>query len=374
MHQKNKKAPKIIRELFFIRAIACLSVVMIHAISYAYRSYSLNGLQIIYLKNIQMLFMFATPSFILISLIILSHSYKNRKPKHFWRKRWQYLMMPYFCIGFLYVLVFQNESLSFADFLIKLLKIYFLGEWVGYFVIIIVQFYALYFILDKYLQRLRPMPTILLSFILNFLYLYHVNFQLKIPFLKDISFYKYYYLFFFSWIFYFVVGYYIGRHLDRFTELIKRYYPLILIGILLNYLLIIYLTNEKILTSISSKRVDILLYTCLVLFGLYYIGSKIKKIPTFLLWISQSSYGIYLLHDIILKHVGNKLFTLISIPFPVYILLQFLMGVLLPMGIVYIFNQWKKGPLLVGKINLQKIQPNKKSITWDGSAEMTKHR
>ena len=356
MHQQNKKAPKLIKELFFLRAIACLSVVLIHTISYTYRSYPFHATQISYLKNIQMLFMYATPSFICISLIILSHSYKRRKPRYFWRKRWKYLLMPYFCIGLLYALLFQNDALPFTDFVIKLLKIYFLGEWVGYFVIVIIQFYALYFLLDKYLQRIQPIWVLSASFVINFMYLYHINFQPQHPFLQSISFYKYTYLFFFSWIFYFFVGYYIGRHLERFTQLINRYSAFIFIGIILNYLLICYLTNEKIITTISSKRVDILFYTCFVLFGLYYIGSKIKKIPTILFLISQSSYGIYLLHDIVLKHIGNNLFSLFSIPFPIYILLQFLTGVFVPMGIVYLFNKWNKGAFLVGKINLAKFQ------------------
>src|SRR5690606_37619192 len=115
-----------------------------------------------------------------------------------------------------------------------------------------------------------------------------------------------------------------------------------------------YLTNEQMITTISSKRVDILFYTCLVLSGLYYIGSKIKKIPSLLMLISQSSYGIYLLHDIVMKHIGNKLLTLIPIPFPLYIILQFLIGVFVPLIIVYLCNMWKKGDFLVGKLNLQK--------------------
>lgn len=354
MQQKNKKDSKLIKELFFLRAIACLSVVLIHTISYTYQTYSLHETQISYLKNFQMLFMYATPCFICISLIILSHSYQSKKPKHFWRKRWQFLILPYFFIGFLYAVIFQAKSLHLAEFIIKLLRIYFLGEWVGYFVIVIIQFYALYFLLNKYLQRLQPKMMITIAFLLNFFYLYHLNFQPQLPFLQAISFYKYSHLFFLSWIFYFIVGYYIGKYLERFTQFISRYYLFIFLGIVLNYTLICYLTNEQMITTISSKRVDILFYTCLVLSGLYYIGSKIKKIPSLLMLISQSSYGIYLLHDIVMKHIGNKLLTLIPIPFPLYIILQFLIGVFVPLIIVYLCNMWKKGAFLVGKLNLQK--------------------
>lgn len=361
LHPNTKKAPQLINELFFLRSMACLSVVLIHAISYTYQLYELNNVQIMYLKKIQMSLMYATPSFVCISLIILSHSYKNRKPQNFWRKRWQYLLLPYFCIGLLYATAFSNQTLNATDFIIKLLKIYFLGEWVGYFVIIIIQFYGLYFFLDKQLQRFHPITMIIIGFLINFTYLYYINFVPQLPFLKTISFYKYSHLFFLSWIFYFLVGYYIGRNLKRFTQILNRYWYLIFIGIVVNYLLILYLFDQQILTTISSKRVDILLYTCCVLFGLYYIGSKLKRIPSIILLISQSSYGIYLLHDIVLKHIGNQIYRLFSFPFPVYLLLQFLIGVFVPMGIVYLFNKWNKGAFLVGKINLKKIQQDRKN-------------
>lgn len=356
MYANKPSTPQLIRELFFLRAIACLSVVLIHAISYTYRIYELNNTQIMYLKKIQIAFMYATPSFICISLIILSHSYKNKKPKNFWQKRWKFLMIPYFCIGLLYAITFHQQPLQLTDFLVKLLRIYFLGEWVGYFVLIIIQFYGLYFLLDRLLQRCRPITMVTIGLIINFLYLHHVNFGVKIPFLKEISFYKYFHLFFPSWLFYFMVGYYIGRNLKQFTQFLHRYRYFIFIGILINYILICYLIDQKILTSISSKRVDILFYTCLVLFGLYYIGSKIKRIPTILLLISQSSYGIYLLHELAIRLIGNNLFSFITLPFPIYILLQFLIGVFIPMGIVYLFNKTKKGAFLVGKVDTTKIQ------------------
>ncbi len=361
MQQNANKTPQLINELFFLRSMACLSVVLIHAISYTYQIYALNPTQIIYLKKIQMLLMYATPSFICISLIILSHSYKNRKPQNFWRKRWQFILLPYFCIGLVYAAAFSGQSLQPFEFVIKLLKIYFLGEWVGYFVIIIVQFYGLYFLLDKYLQRFQPATMIFTGFIINFIYLYHTNFMPPIPFLKTISFYKYSHLLFLSWIFYFFVGYYIGRNLKRFIELLNRYWYLAFIGILVNYVLINYLIDQRLLTTISSKRVDILLYTCSVLFALYFIGSKIKRIPSIILLISQSSYGIYLLHDIVLKHVGIKISKLFSLPFPIYILILFLTGVFIPMGIVYLINKWNKGAFLVGKIDVKKIHQSREN-------------
>lgn len=362
MHSKNKEAPSIITELFFLRSIACLSVVMIHTISLANGIYKDDYHSFGYfLEKIQMLLMYATPSFVCISLIILSHSYKHRKPKNFWKRRGKYLLLPYFCTGLLYASAYDYQTDHLSDFIIQLLKIYFLGEWVGYFVIIIIQFYALYFFLDKYLQRFHPAMIIVVSFLINFIYLYHNNFGSRIPFLSNISFYKYSNLLFLGWIFYFVIGYYIGRNLKRFTHFLNRYWYLIFIGMIANYWLISYLIDQQVLTTISSKRVDILLYTFFVMSALYFIAHKMKRIPYIILLISQSSYGIYLLHGITMKHIGIQLYTHFSIPFFVFIILIFLIGVFVPMGIVYLFNKWSKGAYLVGKIDLTKIQQSRKS-------------
>ena len=78
---------------YFLRGIACLSIVFIHAISSAVNNYNMRSnveLQSIgnYLFAIQLLLMYGTPMFIFISEFIISFSYKDRLPQNFFKKEY----------------------------------------------------------------------------------------------------------------------------------------------------------------------------------------------------------------------------------------------------------------------------------------------
>lgn len=369
MQTSSAKYPaKFIHELYFLRFIACISVVFIHSISISFPQYPYDGEELFNLKQMQMLFMFATPTFIWIAQMILGYSYRDRKPKNFWINRCKYLLLPYFFMGFLTALlpyIRDWNTFQWGLFLERLLRIYFLGEWVGYFVIIIFQCYLLYYFGRKWLDRLPVWLVITTSFIVNTLYLYHLNFGAQFEFLNALSFYPYAHLPIFGWIFFFAVGYYCGKYIEDFIHMLHRFRYLFLLGALLSFLMIWVNIDQQILTTISSKRVDILPYTIFVIFSLFYLANYMKRYPAFVYLISQASYGIYLTHSVIQSYVIHwRFLSNFEISPGLYITVQFVLGVIGSFCLVYLLNQWKYGPYLVGKasFSLNNLTSNEKFI------------
>ena len=67
--------------------IACLSVVFIHAITRTKVAYELPDSTVTFYETIQMMIMYATPMFVLISEVILSHVYKESLPKRLFQEK-----------------------------------------------------------------------------------------------------------------------------------------------------------------------------------------------------------------------------------------------------------------------------------------------
>lgn len=65
-----------VKEIFFIRSISCLSVVLIHSIAVI----TMNSQP---MPTIESILMFSTPSFIFLSEFLLAYSYPNGTPKGF---------------------------------------------------------------------------------------------------------------------------------------------------------------------------------------------------------------------------------------------------------------------------------------------------
>ncbi len=363
MVQHKKKSNGLVHQIFFIRFVACTCVVFIHAITNTLIMYDLDPITTKVLKNLQIVIMFATPIFVLISEFVLGFSNSS---KGFWRKRLQFILLPYLAIGFVYAIVPYIErgfaTFELVPFVVRLLKIYFPGNWHGYFVVIIFQFYILHYFFKHLLDRYSARVMIPISFIITFAFLYYTNFAPNI----DHPIMHWYYenkiskILILGWLFYFVVAYYCGTHINTFQKLLQKYRVWIFSGTVINLAVILYLVNNNILASISSKRVDIILYTVFVFLSLYYIATKMRKIPRWVMVISQTSYAIYLLHPLfqvnLLKYILPKD---LNLNFGIYLALLTIIGIIGPAGIALLFNRWKYGSLIVGKVRfLEKKEKN----------------
>ncbi|KGP74397.1 acyltransferase family protein [Pontibacillus yanchengensis] len=350
---------KPITEIYFIRFIACISVVLIHSMTLTQSNYQLPELTVDSFYMIKLAMMYATPLFVMLSEFLLSYSYPDRLPKSFWKKRLLYIFVPYLVIAMLYSLY---PWYLYGWELQKVLNTFFdkaaLGLWHGYFVLIIFQFYALHYVMKKYFDRFSAKYVILISLIINALYLSFFNFMSGHDFPAIAGFWNYYKLPFVGWIFYFTVGYYAGKHIDTFVEMITKYKKWIYTGVIVTVAFPLTMEYTDSIRLVSSKRPDILLYTVFVFCALYLIAKRIKVMPKFVMIVSSYSYSIYLLHLLVMYNVTRYLKDIpIYINMGVYVVILFLAGIVGSILISYLISFLPFGQFMVGKVNRPKVKP-----------------
>ncbi|GAE25115.1 hypothetical protein JCM9140_1088 [Halalkalibacter wakoensis JCM 9140] len=135
---------KHLHEISFLRAIACLSIVLLHSIVWGmeYVGFLLNlpDFSERFLDSVTIFLYYGTPTFIFITAFILGYSYKEKRSisKGFLSKRLKFILIPYIFMGFMYASPYA--LLSFEQFALKSFLNIFIGDFHAYFVLIIFQF------------------------------------------------------------------------------------------------------------------------------------------------------------------------------------------------------------------------------------------
>ena len=356
---------QIVNEIFLLRSISCLAVVFIHSIGSALGNVDVyTAIDAKILAIIRTILNFGTPTFIFISEFLLAKSYPEGVPKGFFFKRFKFLLIPYMCMGFIYSFIDIKENqltMSVSTILVETLKNIFLADYTGYFVIIIFQFYILHVLFNRILRKYKPITVLTVSLLINLAYLGYFNFT------NPLSEYVWYYLSwmpFIGWIFYFTMGYYCGLHYEKFKVLLNGKKLLVLIMPIITLVFMLGLRYVGILTIPSSKTVGVLLFTPTVICLAIFLTSKINRVPTFLMVVSNYSFSIYLLHIALISAL-NSLFTRIS-QLNVYLLTVIIFVVAVGSSIVvsYLINKIPFGNYVVGNIMMfGKVNKKEKSIS-----------
>ncbi|WP_107923016.1 acyltransferase family protein [Lysinibacillus parviboronicapiens] len=353
----------VVKEIFLLRFIACLGIVLMHGVTLALDMYDIveNPLLVV-LTSIQLALMFGTPLFIFISEFVIAYSYPNQLPKKFYVKRFKYIFIPFLFIGVLDAALHSIGTNS-GEFEKKVILNLFEGNFHGYFIIIIFQFYFLHPLFVKYIAPKYPAyQVIITAFIINFGYLAFFNF---------LDPYEYFYYLpyvelewsvlnkmpFPAWIAYFVTAYYCGRNYEIFLSLLHRFRYQLFVVFLFTLSGLLAIQVLGLITEIHSKRIDVVLYTLSVAFLLFFIASKIQRMPSFIIFISRYSFGIYLLHPLFNIMVKNFLVNYeekLSIFFVVF--LSFFVSTICAIYVTSILNKWKFGAYLVGQVHLHEKQ------------------
>lgn len=125
-----------VKEIFVIRCISCLSVVLLHAISMVLivRADMLGDAVFRVVESFRTLLMFSTPAFIFISEFLLAHAYPGGVPDGFLKKRFKTIFIPFLFIAVLDA--FMTAGLMMQQFhasviIKKLLTNIFLGNFIG---------------------------------------------------------------------------------------------------------------------------------------------------------------------------------------------------------------------------------------------------
>jgi membrane-bound acyltransferase YfiQ involved in biofilm formation len=343
----------LVKEVFFLRSIACLCVALYNVIGVSVGQFSrvtgLGQTEGTAWLSIYTLVLFATPMFIFISQFSLSLSSSHPIKRDFLSKRVKYILLPYISMGIFYGFISGLNHGSAMVFLERTWKNIFLGGFHGYFILIIFQFYFLHLVFHRIADRFKPGTVLAASFVVNAAYLllaglywYHPN--------EAISLWWYPFT---GWIFYFSLAYYCGRYYDKLKAWLKRYQAGIAAGAFLSAASVLYIATSQIIAlPPGSKRVDNLIYTAFMILFMLWIASRVNSMPRIFVDISRYSFGIYLLNPFVLM-CYSKLFERYIPPLAnvsLYVALLFPLAVATSMAATYVITRLPFGQYVVGKV------------------------
>ncbi|CAJ1315332.1 acyltransferase family protein [Paenibacillus nuruki] len=351
MKQSTISPRQTIGEVGMIRAIACMSVVLLHSIKFTTGESTEGAIQF-GLWTLAGLLSFGTSTFVFISALVLAYSYPNHLPKQFYSKRIKFLLIPFACMAVFYAImsgILNGWSIP------KLVVFNLLGAYHGWFVLVIFQFYILHQLFNKYIDRFSAKWVLMISLVVNVGYLAFFNLVAPPSNNQYISYIwdRGYWMPFTGWVFYFALAYYCGKNYQTFMQYIEKYKVWIYAALPVSIALILY-NNVYSSFGFGSKRMDMILFTVLLIFVLFLAFRHVKKMPPILSAISQYSFGIYLLHWFYLQMMDLAVesfhWSLGYLEIP----LLFIGGIACSYLTINILNRMKIGKYIVGRVNVPK--------------------
>lgn len=342
-------------EITYARAIFCLIIVGVHILSRYLNDVELQDHNRMIVVTFQILILFGTPCFIILSESLISMVYKDKLPKNFLVKRFKYIMIPYFSIGTFYVYskykLGSNEESFWQLFKENLL----IGDWDGWFVMAIFQFYILHLIFHKVLSKANPIIMIVISFIISLTHSY---------LMYDNDAYsnwwnEFYPLFhrtnILYWLFYFVFGYYLGRYYNEVLSFMEKKLKWLVVSLIILALSIIYSIYQNDVTFVQSNRYDILLYSSLVFILVLVISKKLSKFNiSFLFFIGEISFFIYLTHKIMLYYMAKYTFHFID-QFFMYNITTYIFALSLSVGLAVVLSFLPFSRFIIGRNSINSM-------------------
>lgn len=362
--KKNNREVKLFMKtytsvIFWMRTIACLSIVLIHAITTTFSKMDFVGHGTA-IRIFQLLLMFSTPLFVFISEFLLAKNYHVKTKPGFFKNKLIYLGIPYIVVN-LAISYFYFEPETLEDYFGHVSNTMFHGGTVTYFIVIIFQFYILHILFAKYIIKWKPIPVIIGATIFATLYWAFREFvpPSENPIL-GLFWGREGWMLFLGWISYFLLGFYTGIYYESLMKNIKKYTWLIIFGAILSAGILISNYLFGVSTWVESKRFDIPFYVTMVILLFFLFSSYVKYVPKFVLFISNYSFCIYLVHYFFVHDLGllRADSSLRNIAF------TFILTVTISVCLAYVFNLFKFGKFMVGGIG---------HINYDKVYESYKH-
>ncbi|CAM3941586.1 acyltransferase [Cohnella lubricantis] len=362
--QPAAKKPRI-PEIDILRTMAILAVIMIHATGFMLSKLDKASSYYLPYSALQNLSAFAVPVFIFISGFVLFYSYlekpiTSRLLGTFYRKRMLTAVVPYIAFSVIYYLVrHRNDpdlltlpNLKHFGYLLLTGQAY----THLYYMIVIIQFYLLFPLLLYAMQKIkRPLIILLAGVLVQWAY-YFVNREVIVKLTNIPEVLHQTGDFFTSYIAYFMFGAYLAAHGERFMAFARfqkpgqsawgRSIPWIFIfavwlGAGLYYAYINYMgAAHKIWATSQTFQSVWFVYNLasgLVLFRLAIwvykaLGSGWRQA---VLLIGQCSFGIYLLHPLVLMYYRKLPVSGNPLLFHLYFIGEYASALLLSWAITY---------------------------------------
>lgn len=340
-----------IKEWNLLRVLACLSIVFLH--STTQMSKVINHPQSDLYYYIRIFLCIATPTFIVLSIVILANRYPTRLPDHFWRKRVNYILIPFLFFAVMDALVtkYLNNNVVVEE---KIAENILTGNFVGWFILVIFQLYALHYMVTKMKLSLKWMLPLSLLFMFGYLFLVNGGLiqlegysqLLRLPFI--------------AWFGYFTVAFVIGKHYNTLSKTLLKYRWLTCVFLALSAAFVYVSYDSGIVTGTHSRRMDLfplVISFCLAVFAW---GQKLPRSKV-INQISNYSFGIYLLHwpfqRLLAPHIAG-----VSSSYFASTLLLFAVSLIASILTIKLISCFPFGSFLIGKVRTVKKEPARSDL------------
>ncbi|TDM12131.1 acyltransferase family protein [Macrococcus lamae] len=318
-------------ELNYLRVFLCMLIITTHILTEYAVSNEPDDFQIKVLYWIRMIVIVGTPGFIILSQLLVTLNYKETLPRNYLISRVQFILLPYLVMGMFYS--YSESEDRNISFMSQFYENIILGNWYGYFVIVIMQFYLLNYLIYKINPAiLGSKLALILSIIVNAVYLYAYEFVEPVKTFMDAHYPISFNTFILGWISYYFIGSYIGLNYDAILEFLEKHLTLLLVGTVLSFLLFIF-GREHDYWNVTSYNFATILYTACLFLLLIKFSTIFKTfMANTVAQVSAYSFFIYLLHPIILDAIFSYTqrfqgHTLIFIPITLLIVIGCCIGI-----------------------------------------------
>lgn len=319
---KSKEKKSHIYEIDFLRAFTVFSVVTVHTfaeLAYLYQ-YSNTGTDI--LATVIHTLHFNREIFIFITGLVLTYVYFNKSfsKKKFYLKRFLFIFIPYILWSLIYIQLTYHTftpNHSYATLWTDLLTGN--ASYQLYYILLTLQYYAIFPLFLWFIKKVKkhPIPVLLISFIVQIVLIYYDFYYLQIgplskaPFVVNFIL-PYHDRFFLTYQFFFIFGSFTAIYLDKIYTWFKKYghiLPIVFIIILVFY--VYYFIHElnikySMTYALSVLQPSVVIYsiiTILFLFWLSILWNKKKPAFKFIKSVSDTSFGIFFVHIMIINQV-----------------------------------------------------------------------
>lgn len=355
-----------IPEIDILRTIAILAVIMIHSTGFMLTKTAKDSGSYLPYSFLQNLSAFAVPVFLFVSGFVLFYSYldkplTSRTLGSFYRKRILTAVVPYLAFSVIYYVVRHRSdpNLLTLPTLRHFGYLLLAGQAYThlYYMIVIIQFYLLFPLLLYAMKKIKsPLIVLAVSALLQWAY-YFVNREVIVKLTNIPEVFHQTGDFFTSYLAYFMFGAFLAAHSGRFMAFAKyeapfrngltRFIPWIFIlavwfgtGIYYAYINYMGAAHKVWATSQTFQSVWFVynLSSGVVLFRLSFwlyrrLGSRWRQA---LLSIGQCSFGVYLLHPLVLLYYRKLPLSGNPLMFHLFFIGEFAAALLVSWAVTYV--------------------------------------
>ena len=338
-----------IKEWNLLRSVTCLCIVLLHSTTL---TASIVGYpEITNYHFYRLLLCYATPTFIVLSVIILANRYPNRLPSNFWPSRLKFIFLPFIAFAIIdgFVVTYFNPG---VDLIPKIIENIVTGSFEGWFILVIFQFYFLHYLMTRFnisLSWVIPISILSMLWYLNWMNGEDIliqfpdfSYMLKLPFL--------------AWFGYFTFGFIVGKYYSWVSEKLYKYRWVTLLYIAVAVSLL-FLSFEEGNIFVHSRRFDLFPLVTSITCALLAWGQVLPNFKITSL-INNYAFGIYLVHwpvQVFLVKVTANYFHQTS----TRVLALFVGSVIIAMIIIKLISLLPFGKYIIGKV--KKLPKEKKT-------------